>query len=433
MRSRQGVGIVGRQRIKITRTLHRPVIDGAFMCDGARWYVDDAIAVPVDREATGVGHLADDDSLNLPPATDIHEGIDVLGCHHGAHALLRLAHEDFLRREGGIAQQHPIEVHMHATLAIGREFARRAGDAGAPEILNALDQTGVQHVQRALNEQLLHEGIPDLDTGALGRTIGVEGLTRQHRDATDAIATGARAVQHDEVADTLGGGQMNILVPHRADAQGVDQRVAGVRRVEDDLATDVGQPETVAVTTDARDDTGQDATGVGGVRGTEAQRVHHRQRARTHREDVADDAADPRGRALIGLDVRRMIVRLDLEGDRPTITDVDDSGVFADADEQLRPAALGLLVAELAQVHLGRLVGAVLTPHDRIHREFTRRRPATEDFADARIFVGLEAELGVGLRDLGGGLRAVDGIEAHEPILSRRIGESAFRAPSSTV
>ena len=356
----------------------------------ARGDIDDALPVPVDRQAAAVGHLADDDGLDLPLAADLHEGIDVLGGHDRAHALLRLAHEDLLRRERRIAEQHAVEVHVHSTFTVGGELAGRAGDARATEILDALDETGAEHLERALDEQLLHEGIAHLHTRPLGGTIGVEGLACEDRDATDAIAARARAVEHDEVADALGRGKVDVLVLHRADAQGVDERIAGVRRVEDDLATDIGQAEAVAVTADAGHDPGQDALGVGGVGRAEAQRIHHRERACAHGEDVAHDAADPGRRTLIGLDVGRMVVGLDLEGHRPAVTDVDDSGVFADAHHELRPATLGLLVAELAQVHFGRLVGAVLAPHHRVHRELTRCRPAAEDLADARVLIGLE-------------------------------------------
>ena len=126
-----------------------------------------------------------------------------------------------------------------------------------------------------------------------------------------------------------------------AHAEGVDERVAGVAGVEDDLAADVGQAEAVAVAADARDDAGQHPAGVGGVGRAEAQRVHDRDRPGAHRHDVADDAADAGRRALVRLDVGRVVVRLDLEGDGPAVADVDDAGVLAHADEQrLRFGAL---------------------------------------------------------------------------------------------
>src|SRR3712207_7994829 len=57
----------------------------------------------------------------------------------------------------------------------------------------------------------------------------------------------------------------------------------------------------------------------------------------------------PGGRALVGLDVARVVVRLDLEGHRVAVADVDHAGVLADADQQRLAARQ---VAEAAQVHL---------------------------------------------------------------------------------
>src|SRR5437763_938924 len=68
----------------------------------------------------------------------------------------------------------------------------------------------------------------------------------------------------------------------------------------------------------------------------EAQRVQHRNRPRTHRKDVAQDAADPGRRALVGLDERGMIVALDLEDDGVAVADVDDAGVLARTTDDAR-------------------------------------------------------------------------------------------------
>ena len=124
-------------------------------------------------------------------------------------------------------------------------------------------------------------------------------------------------------------------------------------RVEDGLAADVGQAEAVAVAADAGDDPGQHPVGVVGVERAEAQRVHHRDRAGAHREDVADDAADAGRGALVGLDVRRVVVRLDLERDGVALADVEDAGVLADAGEHLADRGLLRDLGELLEVHLG--------------------------------------------------------------------------------
>ncbi len=202
--------------------------------------------------------------------------------------------------------------------------------------------------------------------------------------------------------------QLDAVDRHDAEAERVDERVALVARVEDDLAADVGQPQAVPVAADAGDDAGQHALGVGVVGVAEAQRVHHEHRPGAHREDVAHDAADAGGRALVGLDVARVVVRLDLEGDGQALADVDDAGVLAHADEH--PVALGQL-AELAQVHLGALVGAVLAPHDRVHRQLGLRRPAAEHLADRGVLVVLQPELGVRLLEVGVLRGELDGVD----------------------
>ena len=343
-------GVVGLQVVEVGRALHRPVVDRALVGDGARRDVDDPLAVPVDGEPVAVGDLTDDGGQHVPLAADGEEGVDLGRLDDRAHALLRLAHQDLGRGERAVAQRDGVEVDVHAAGAGAGELGRRAGEAGAAEVLDAGDQVGGEDLQARLDEQLLGERVADLDARALGRAVLVEGLAGQHADAADAVAAGAGAEQDDLVAEALGLGQPDVLVLHDADAQRVDQRVAGVAVVEEQLAADVGQAQAVAVAADAGDDAGQHAGGVGGVGAAEAQRVHDGDRAGAHGEDVADDAADPGGRALVRLDVARVVVRLDLEGDRVAVADVDDAGVLADADEQ-RLAVRE--VAELAQVHLG--------------------------------------------------------------------------------
>ena len=118
------------------------------------------------------------------------------------------------------------------------------------------------------------------------------------------------------------------------DAERVDQRVARIGGVEHGLTADVRQAERVAVPADAADDAVDDAAGVGCVGRAEPQLVHHRHRAGAHGHDVAHDAADTGGRALIGLDVGRVVVGLHLEGGRPSVADVHHAGVLTDARQQ---------------------------------------------------------------------------------------------------
>ena len=201
---------------------------------------------------------------------------------------------------------------------------------------------------------------------------------------------------------------MQVLLAQHADAQRVDQWIAGVARVEDSLAADIGQAQRVAVATDAADHAVDHAAGVGGVGGTEPELVHHGDRPRTHGHDVADDATHTGGRALVRLDVGRVVVRFHLESDGPAVADVDDAGVLADAGQHAGAHLVGGGLAEVAQVHLGGLVRAVLTPHHRVHGQLGVGGPAAQDVANPLVLVVFEAQLVEGLRLVGGGGGLVD-------------------------
>ena len=180
--------------------------------------------------------------------------VEVLRLDDGHHAFLRLRHEDLLRLQARVAQRDEVELDLHAAVAVGGELAGGTGEPGAAEVLDAVDDTGRVEVEAALDEHLLGERVADLDGRALGRAALVEGLGGEHRDAADAVAAGLGAEEDDLVADTGRLGEVDVLDAHRADAEGVDERVALVAVVEDDLAADVGQADAVAVAADARDD-----------------------------------------------------------------------------------------------------------------------------------------------------------------------------------
>src|SRR5436190_1347340 len=69
----------------------------------------------------------------------------------------------------------------------------------------------------------------------------------------------------------------------------------------------------------------------------ETQRVEAGDGARANGEDVAQNAAHARRRALVRLDERRMVVRLHLERRHPAVADVDDAGVLARPLHHARP------------------------------------------------------------------------------------------------
>ena len=68
-------------------------------------------------------------------------------------------------------------------------------------------------------------------------------------------------------------------------------------------------------------------------------------------------------------------------------------------------------LAEAAQVHLRRLVRAVLRPHDRVHGQLGAGRAPPEDLLDAVVLVSGEPQLGPRLRVVGGAGSVLDGVD----------------------
>ena len=388
----EGGGRVELQRVDPGRVGDRALVDGAVDGDRRGVDVDDLLAVPEDLQASVAGDLAEHRRLDIPLARHREEGIQLLGRDDRHHALLRLAHEDLLGSQRGVAQQDVLEVDAHTRAAVRGELAGRARDARGAEVLDGLDEFSLVELETALDEHLLGEGVAHLHGGALGGAAVGEGVGCQDRRPADAVAARARPEQDDLVAGAGGVGELDVLVAHDADGEGVDEGVALVDRVEDGLAADVRQAQAVRVGRDARDDAVDHARRVGVGDVTEAQLVHDGDGARTHRDDVADDPADAGRGALEGLDVARVVVRLDLERDGPALADVDDAGVLAHADHEALFHLVADLLAEAAQVDLRRLVRAMLRPHDGVHRELARRRAAPEDRLDLLVLVGLEAQ-----------------------------------------
>ena len=154
----------------------------------------------------------------------------------------------------------------------------------------------------------------------------------------------------------------------------------------------------------------------------EAQRVEAGDRPRAHGEDVAQDAADAGRRALIGLDVARVVVALHLEHAGQPVADVDDAGVLArPLDDPWRPwsaaCADGLCedLYEQCSFHIAEKMPSSVSVG-----------VAADEVEEALVFVRLEPVLGDEFRR---DLRRV----AHRPIrpsccLAQSLGETCEQA-----
>ena len=177
------------------------------------------------------------------------------------------------------------------------------------------------------------KGSPTCTDGRLSASVSSPKPGRgQHADAADAVAAGRRAEQHGEVADAGGLAEHEPVGGQHAEAEHVHERVALVGLVEDDLAADGGHADRVAVAGDARSRRPRRSTGCGRRRaGPNRSGSMRAIGPGAHGEDVAQDAADAGGRALVGLDGRRVVVALDADGGGDAVADVDHAGVLARA------------------------------------------------------------------------------------------------------
>ena len=193
---------------------------------------------------------------------------------------------------------------------------------------------------------------------------------------------GLRADVVDGVADARRRALDDFVGARDPETEHVDERIARIALVEGDLAAHGRNPDAVAVAGDAGDDAGHRPAHQRFVERSESQRVEERDRTRTHREDVADDAADAGRRALIRLDERRVIVRLDLEDRGETVADIDCAGILSRPLQHARAGG-----RQRFQMHARALVAAVLRPHHRKDAELGERRLAAHDVEDPLVFL----------------------------------------------
>ena len=247
--------------------------------------------------------------------------------------------------------------------------------------MNADHEAGVEQGKTRLDETLLLERVSDLDRRTLVLTALIEPGRGQHAHAADAVAAGGRPEQHGQVAGAGGLGQNQALDRQNAQAQHVDQGVALVTLVEDDLAAHGGHSNRVPVAGDAGDDALSHPAAAGVIQRTKPEWVHQGNRPRPHGEDVSEDAASARGCALVRLNERRVIVALDTNGGSNAVAHVHDASVFAGANQDALTSC-----GQALEVNARGFVRAMLGPHHGVHRELQAVGLSTQDLHDVVQF-----------------------------------------------
>ena len=369
------------------RTLARAIVEGGVVGERPDGEIADHGAAGLEHQLARVGHAADDGIREVPLVADgDHLRLAAL-LRDEQHALLRLGEHDLVRRHAGLAARHCVEIELEAAAGARGHLDRRRGQARGAHVLDAHEAVGLEELEAGFQQELLEKGIADLDGGALRRALLVE-LGGGHRRPVDAVAAGARADVDDGIADAARRAAKDAVRLQDAEREGVHEAVAVVAVVERDLAAHGGNADAVAVARDARHDALEEARGLRVRRIAEAQRVQGGDRPRAHGEDVAQDAAHAGGRALVRLDVARVIVALHLERHREPVAHVHDAGVLSGPLQHAR--AGGRQVPEEAARGL---VRAVLAPHRGEDAQLDEVRVAAERRADALVLIPGESVL----------------------------------------
>ena len=166
------------------------------------------------------------------------------------HALLRFGEHDLVRRHAGLALRHVLTSISMPTPPRAPISQVEQVRPAAPMSCTPISASVCHQLEARLEQQLLHERIADLHRRPLLRRLLVE-LRRRHRRAVDAVAAGPGADVVDGVAEPAGLALDERVGLGDAEAEHVDQRVAGVAALEHDLAADGRDADAVAVAGDA--------------------------------------------------------------------------------------------------------------------------------------------------------------------------------------
>ncbi len=155
-------------------TTGRSLVEGRFVGELLGGNLRHGHAVIPDPHHAVVGHVADLRAGQIPLLEDIFHHLFLPGAYDDQHPLLRFREHDLIRGHARFALGHPGQVDLDPATAAAGRFASGAGQAGRAHVLHAHHRLRVlEKFQAGLQQQLLNEGIADLDGWAVD--LGVLG------------------------------------------------------------------------------------------------------------------------------------------------------------------------------------------------------------------------------------------------------------------
>ncbi len=136
-------------------------------------------------------------------------------------------------------------------MAASAHLAGGAGQPGGAHVLYADDGAGLHGFETGFEQKLFEKRIAHLHVRPLGFGGFAEFLAG-HGGAVNAVAPGFRADVNHRIAFARSLGVENLIAPDQSQSERIDQRIAGVARLELGLAAEVGDAKTISVRGDRR-------------------------------------------------------------------------------------------------------------------------------------------------------------------------------------
>ena len=341
---RGDIGLVDRD------SLEGALVSRRLVGEGQIGDLGDDRSLVADPQDLLLDHLANDDGIEIPALKDLQQL--AFAALHGddQHALLRFGEHHLVGGHARLALGHEVEIDLDPRSGARAHLAGGGGQPGRSHVLDAEDRLLTHRFEAGFEQQLLREGVADLDGRPFLHRCFIK-LCRGHRRSVDPVPARLRPDVDDRVADSLRLSIEDLLPANQAEREGVDERVERIALLEVDLSADCWNAESVPVIPESLDDPSHDppVPRDGGGRGRlarrvdlcvadrpEAQAVERGDGPGSHREDVAQNSPDAGRRSLVGLDEGGMVVRFDLEGGAPAVADLDDAGVLSRPLHQAR-------------------------------------------------------------------------------------------------
>ena len=116
-----------------------------------------------------------------------------------------------------------------------------------------------------------------------------------------------------------------------SNAHGVNKDVAIIAFMEIGFTANSWNADAISVSANTGDNAADEGSCLGVVRFAKTQSIHESNRTGAHSKDVAHNAADTCGRALVRLNERRMVMAFHLKDNAVTIANINHARIFTRA------------------------------------------------------------------------------------------------------